>query len=904
MRGENGPQASGQKRRSRTRPIADRWSGSLTVKLAAISLLGTLFMTAALTIVDTNQVDGLTRQAIAESDAQNSTQLKRLSLDMTSLVSLQYDSLRKQLDIGLPIARDAVRGLGGFSEETAAVAWTATDQASGVKKQLTLPRLDFGGTWLGQVANPAGAVPSIDGIATATGAQVFVYQLASSGTGMLAVAATGLAADGKNRAIGMFASATGSDGSADPFVAAAMAGIEYRGPARLGSTWCQVAATPIKDAAGHVLGSLVLGLDQFAGGTLRQTMLNTTVGSTGYVWVIGGQGDRRGSYILSKGGTRDGEDIWATKDSQGGYPIQMLVKDGVALTSGNVAVDTYPWQNPGETEARTKIAYVSYFAPWGWVIGVAGYEDDFTSFMARLNEGHDGIIRTTLACGLLFTVLVSLGGWLLGRRIARGAKSVARLVTAVAEGEVVDMQAGLTAIASGDLTVRVEPRTAPIAQPGNDEIGRTAAAANSMLASIHTASASYEVARQRMSDALAEVQDRARTVSASSTHLDGAASQSGQAATQIAATIGQVAFGATDQAQAASDAAAAVGVLDGLISRVAQEAKKTTLGMEDNRAAIEQVKEAIGVVDHASREIDPLAKSAAEAVDRGASSAQEAAAKMARIKAAVSQASGRVSALGAKSDQIGAIVETIDDIAEQTNLLALNAAIEAARAGEQGKGFAVVADEVRKLAERSSRATKEIADLIGEVQRETGAAVEAMVLGAAEVDDGARLAEASSAALDVIRSAAEARETAFGRIVSAHVSIKAAVDDAESSASAVWQTVASTAETAEAMLSSSRTVAAATESIAAVAQENSAASEEVSASTEEMSAQAEEVMASAATLAELARNLEAVVEPFRLARSDAPAQVRAVQRKPQAEALVTETGIAHLERSEGLRRVS
>jgi methyl-accepting chemotaxis protein len=96
--------------------------------------------------------------------------------------------------------------------------------------------------------------------------------------------------------------------------------------------------------------------------------------------------------------------------------------------------------------------------------------------------------------------------------------------------------------------------------------------------------------------------------------------------------------------------------------------------------------------------------------------------------------------LGEHSQQIGEIIQVIDDIAEQTNLLALNAAIEAARAGEHGKGFAVVADEVRKLAERSSKATKEIAELITNIQKLTAGAVKAMEEGTGEVEQGVSLA--------------------------------------------------------------------------------------------------------------------------------------------------------------------
>ncbi|GFO58131.1 methyl-accepting chemotaxis protein [Geomonas silvestris] len=139
-----------------------------------------------------------------------------------------------------------------------------------------------------------------------------------------------------------------------------------------------------------------------------------------------------------------------------------------------------------------------------------------------------------------------------------------------------------------------------------------------------------------------------------------------------------------------------------------------------------------------------------DAAQQGVQVVEQTLGVMNRIAVKVKASAATIEGLGASSDKIGAIVETIEDIADQTNLLALNAAIEAARAGEQGRGFAVVADEVRALAERTTRATREIGEMIKTIQTETREAVNVMDEGVQEVEQGTSEAAKSGTALQKI----------------------------------------------------------------------------------------------------------------------------------------------------------
>ncbi|MHB1665275.1 MAG: methyl-accepting chemotaxis protein, partial [bacterium] len=188
-----------------------------------------------------------------------------------------------------------------------------------------------------------------------------------------------------------------------------------------------------------------------------------------------------------------------------------------------------------------------------------------------------------------------------------------------------------------------------------------------------------------------------------------------------------------------------------------------------------------------------------KATEEGYNSVQNVIKEIALIEQSVDKAADVINELGESSQKIGEIIAVIDEIADQTNLLALNAAIEAARAGEQGRGFAVVADEVRKLAERTTKATKEITDMISTIQEDTLKAVESMNYGKEEVKNGVNVAKNAGYQINKIKdlsvklkdmiiliaTAAEEQSTATEEISASSESILQSQESATSSAKQV-----------------------------------------------------------------------------------------------------------------------
>jgi methyl-accepting chemotaxis protein len=304
----------------------------------------------------------------------------------------------------------------------------------------------------------------------------------------------------------------------------------------------------------------------------------------------------------------------------------------------------------------------------------------------------------------------------------------------------------------------------------------------------------------------------------------------------ISDTSNQLAASSVELNTGAEEAAKVTEQITGAIEEVAQGTQSQSVVINETVLSVEQMVDAITHIADNSTMVSEAVSKTVDAAIAGAKSAESVAVQMSSIEKTVESSAEAVKKLGDRSQEIGQIIDTISGIANQTNLLALNAAIEAARAGENGKGFSVVAEEVRKLAEQSKDAAARIGAMISEVQSETDKAVTAMNKGSQEVKVGAR----------VVASAGEN----FKEITSL-------VNDVSSQSMEISAAI-------EEMSASSEQIATAVKNIDEVGKRAAGKTQTVSAATEEHSASIEEILAASHSLSNTAKDLHDAVEFFKV----------------------------------------
>lgn len=453
------------------------------------------------------------------------------------------------------------------------------------------------------------------------------------------------------------------------------------------------------------------------------------------------------------------------------------------MRDGKRAVGTKAAANVVETvldkgvpfNGEAEVAGVKYQTAYAPIKDINGKVIGMT-YVGASKELADQLINTFIMKFLSIVIVILIGAaiaaWYLGRRLSRPILSAVQ---------------ALQEVAGGNLGVK------ELAITSQDEIGQLGKAFNTMLANL-----------RHLVD---QVVQSAEKVAASSEELTASADQSARASSLVSESIAQVANGAEDQVKAVNKTSAVVEQISANIQQISDNANDVS-GISENLAGTAQTGE----------------KAVAAAV-----------AQMTNIEQKVFYSAQAVSKLGERSQEIGQIIATISGIAEQTNLLALNAAIEAARAGEHGRGFAVVADEVRKLAEQSQVSAKQIATLIAEIQYDTNEAVMAMNEGTSEVKVGAQVVDTAG--------------KAFQQIM---VLINQVSTEIKEISAAIQQ-----------MASGSQQIVYGVRDIDKVSNETAGQTQTVSSATQEQLASMEEIAAASQALANMAQELQDVISGFR-----------------------------------------
>jgi len=687
--------------------------GILT-KLVILGVLLTLLPLLAIWGINVYQGDKAITFASEET-----RELAEKGLDNTvegvySMLVTQQELLEKMVEGNLNASFELAKEYGGIRLGLGEWEWNAVNQYTKKATPVELPQMYIGDTPIAKLSDFSAASRLVDDVGRLVGGTSTIFQRMDEAGSMLRVATNVKKLDG-NRATGTYIPAVNPDGTPNPVIKTVMAGKRFVGRAYVVNAWYVTAYEGIRDANGRIIGVLYYGVREDSAQSLNEEIMDISIGKSGNVFVL----DTDGKMIISPQGAQDGEDMLDAKDAHGTPYIREIIETAKGLAPAETASIAFAEEKNGQV--REKVASFTYFKKWNWIIVATGYKDELFTLVNRLEQLNRTNQNTAITVLVVSLLLISGIWWLVARRFVSPITKATVLAQSIADGK---------------LDASVDIRS-------HDEIGQLARSLNVMADNLR---ATMEEIEQKSKEAEREADAcRSATIEAEEA-VRKAESARREGMTQAADRIQDIAERLNTTSD---DFAAKVDLAD-------ENARTQSMRAEETATAMEEMNSAV-------MEVARNASSSAEASDEARARANQGAEVVSQVVQAISQVRDNAQELKTNMDDLDRQTEAIDqvmnvitDIADQTNLLALNAAIEAARAGEAGRGFAVVADEVRKLAEKTMAATKEVGNTVAGIQTGTRANVQNVEQAVELVEHATTLAEQSGEALREIVSLVDA----------------------------------------------------------------------------------------------------------------------------------------------------
>jgi len=294
---------------------------------------------------------------------------------------------------------------GGIQLSEELVEWNMVNQVTKSSRKQKLPKLTYQNKWLGNTNKFSDKTPIVDDIGQSFDMITTIFQKVDRNGALLRVCSTAKNESG-DRAIGTYVPVKNSDGSTNALISAINKGKTYQGIANVAGKWYLTKYAPLYDVNGEIIGAFGAAIDQNQDKYLREAIIDTVCGKTGYVYVIGASGTSKGKYIISAKGASDGKNIWEAKDPKTGKKvIQDMIKLATGIKPGEIARYRYYWKNPDDKEFRMKVASVTYFEEFDWVIGTGVYEDDFADSIEMVHSQFNHLITTIFIVAVVILVI-------------------------------------------------------------------------------------------------------------------------------------------------------------------------------------------------------------------------------------------------------------------------------------------------------------------------------------------------------------------------------------------------------------------------------------------------------------------------------------------------------------------